>query len=612
MALPLPAACDASPFVANMTLGPLSIDYVHIHYCSLAELPFLSFSLLILWLGGLFYFLGSTADGYFSPTLASLSDRLRVPHDVAGVTFLAFGNGAPDVFSAIAAYSSGVGETGVNELLGGAMFISTVVVGGVAVASAVKVQRWAFLRDVGALIASLILFLLLAMSNSGGDLGETAVAALVFLVMYGIYVGSVVLPACIGRYRATQDEFHDSKLLEKTSLMISAFWHALSPRGKDATKRDRRPEQQEHHYDFITRNETGMNAESRVEQDGVGKSTELKEIEMSAPGEVAGLRFSSRVFDDHFDVEEEDSLSSPLIADDERDTDDDERIISEWQQHLRWRWRLKRRVIRIFKSDKPLLVKVLYLPQATLLFLRDITVPLFDDESWSRPMACLSPLTVPLLVALTSGYADVDISSGRYPHRVPLWQALVVMGSCACGVVSFFTHRSHAPRSLKSSALLLSLAFIGCVCWIYAVANELMALLVAVGYITHASNSLLGLTVLAWGNSVGDFITDVSVARAGFPQMAIAGCFGGPVFNLLLGLGLPMAFAFVSGRSEDLSLDVHAWISMGFLSVSLVASLLVFRHYKYHCPAWYGKVLMVYYVIYSLVNVLVALQVRLT
>ncbi|KAG1704084.1 hypothetical protein DVH05_006097 [Phytophthora capsici] len=607
MAAVLPAACDVSPFVTNMTLGPLEIDYVHIHYCLLADLPLLSFSLLFLWLASLFYFLGSTADGYFSPTLASLSDRLRVPHDVAGVTFLAFGNGAPDVFSAIAAYSSGVGEAGVNELLGGAMFISTVVVGGVAVASTVKVQRWAFLRDVGALIASLVLFLLLTMSSSEGDLGATAVAALMFLAMYGIYVGSVVLPACVARYRTAGDEIHDAKLTGKASLMISAFWHVLSPRGKNV----KRMEQPEHRYAFITRSEAGVDGDSTAHENGTEKSLESKEFEMSSPFGLVGPRFSSRVFDDHFDIEEEDTLSSPLIANDERDTDDDKQSIPEWQQHLRCRWRLKRRVIGIFRSDKPLMIKVLSTPQAALVFLRDITVPLFDDESWSRPKACLSPVTVPLLVAFTSGYANVDICGGRYPHRVPLWQALVLVGGCISGVISFSTHRSHAPRSLKSSSLLLSLAFVACVCWIYAVATELMALLVAVGYITHASNSLLGLTVLAWGNSVGDFITDVSVARAGFPQMAIAGCFGGPVFNILLGLGLPMAFAFISGRSESLSLDIHAWVSVGFLSVSLVSSLLVFRHYNYRCPVWYGKALMAYYFIYSLLNVVVAFRVQL-
>ncbi|CAI5719845.1 unnamed protein product [Peronospora destructor] len=572
----LPVACNTSPFVANMTLGPLGIDYVHIHYCLLpGSLPFLSFSLLCLWLAALFYFLGSTADGYFSPTLASLSDLLRVPHDVAGVTFLAFGNGAPDVFSAIAAYNSDMGNTGINELLGGAMFISTVVVGGVAVASRVEVRRWAFLRDMGAFISSLLLFLLLSISKNDGDIREDG------------GVGFHVV----------------GNLAGKPSLIIAAFWHALSPRGNDAKRLARK-------YGFITRSEVGADVESIADKTGTGKTLEHKEFEMSSPRELASLRFSSRVYDDHFNVEEEDSLSSPLIADSKRDTDNnDEQLLPNWQQHMRWRWRLKRRVIRIFTSDEPLVLKVLCVPQATLVLLRDITVPLLDDESWSRPKACLSPISVPLLVVTISGYTNVDISGSRLSYHVPLWQALAVVGACTSAILSFTTHRSHAPRSLKSSCLLLSLAFVACVSWIYAVANELMALLAAVGYITHASNSLLGLTVLAWGNSVGDLITDVSVARAGFPQMAIAGCFGGLVFNILLGLGLPMVFAFVSGRSEDLPLDAHAWISVVFLLVSLTSTLLVFVHYKYSCPAWYGKLLMIYYCFYSLLNLIVALGV---
>lgn len=546
--------------------------------------------------------MGSTADGYFSPTLASLSDRLRVPHDVAGVTFLAFGNGAPDVFSAIAAYSSGVGETGVNGLLGGAIFVSTVVVGGVAVASNVKVQRWAFVRDVGALIAALVLVLGLAESSNEGNIGDAAVSAVLLLVMYGIYVGCVVLPACVGRHRITVDADQDAKV--GTSLMISAFWHALPPRGKHVKRADKL----EHRKDFITRPEAEKFTESIANDRNGGDLLESENIEMSSADKLSSLHFTSRVFDDHFDVKEDDSLSSPLIANGDRDVDSNDRVLLKWQQHLRWRWRLRRRAILIYKSNQSFVVKLLHLPQAGLVLARDLTVPLFDDESWSRPKACLSLITVPLLIAITSGNAEIDILRGIYSHRFPVWQAILALGGCACAVISFFTHRSHAPRSLKSSTLLLFMAFAGCVCWIYAAANELMALLVAVGYITHASNSLLGLTVLAWGNSVGDLITDVSVARAGFPQMAIAGCFGGPVFNLLFGLGLPMAFAYVSGRSEALLLDVHAWISLTFLFVSLLSSLFVFRHYKYHCPAWFGKALMLYYSIYSILNVVVALR----
>ena len=61
--------------------------------------------------------------------------QLKLTYDVAGVTFLALGNGAPDVFSSIAAFSSdepSVVLIGVCELLGASVFVTTVVVGAVA------------------------------------------------------------------------------------------------------------------------------------------------------------------------------------------------------------------------------------------------------------------------------------------------------------------------------------------------------------------------------------------------------------------------------------------------------------------------------------------------
>ena len=53
-----------------------------------------------------FYVLGSTADAYLSPILASISKHLKISQSLAGVTLLAFGNGAPDVFSSLSAASS--------------------------------------------------------------------------------------------------------------------------------------------------------------------------------------------------------------------------------------------------------------------------------------------------------------------------------------------------------------------------------------------------------------------------------------------------------------------------------------------------------------------------
>jgi sodium/potassium/calcium exchanger 6 len=81
--------------------------------------------------------------------------------------------------------------------------------------------------------------------------------------------------------------------------------------------------------------------------------------------------------------------------------------------------------------------------------------------------------------------------------------------------------------------------------WIYLAANELVNLLEAIGLVMHLSETILGATVLAWGNSIGDMVADVVMSRAGYPGMAIAATYGGPLFNLLIGLGVAMTITTI-------------------------------------------------------------------
>lgn len=62
-------------------------------------------------------------------------------------------------------------------------------------------------------------------------------------------------------------------------------------------------------------------------------------------------------------------------------------------------------------------------------------------------------------------------------------------------------------------------------------------LLKMLGLLTGLPTTLLGLTVLAWGNSIGDYMANTSIARKGFGEMALTGCFASPIFNILLGIG---------------------------------------------------------------------------
>ena len=56
----------------------------------------------------------------FSPCLGAIVECFEISQNVAGVTLLALGNGAPDIFSALAAVGQGVKTRGlaVAELLG--------------------------------------------------------------------------------------------------------------------------------------------------------------------------------------------------------------------------------------------------------------------------------------------------------------------------------------------------------------------------------------------------------------------------------------------------------------------------------------------------------------
>ena len=45
------------------------------------------------------------------------------------------------------------------------------------------------------------------------------------------------------------------------------------------------------------------------------------------------------------------------------------------------------------------------------------------------------------------------------------------------------------------------------------------------------SEDILGLSIVAWGNSLVDLVVNVIVTSKGFPAMAFSACFAAPVFS---------------------------------------------------------------------------------
>lgn len=127
---------------------PGLLSYLSFYYCTLPKLKPVGFTMLALWLGLLFSTIGIAASDFFSINLSTIASVLGLPESLAGVTFLAFGNGSPDVFSTFAAMSSNSGSMAVGELIGAAGFISAVVAGSMALVREFRVSRKTFVRDI--------------------------------------------------------------------------------------------------------------------------------------------------------------------------------------------------------------------------------------------------------------------------------------------------------------------------------------------------------------------------------------------------------------------------------------------------------------------------------
>lgn len=213
--------------------------------------------------------------------------------------------------------------------------------------------------------------------------------------------------------------------------------------------------------------------------------------------------------------------------------------------------------------------KIMWVLELPLSLPRKLTIPVVSEERWSKPCAVISVTLAPILLAL------VWSSSG------PNFLIYAVGGSVGAvlGSLVFFKANGLGPPR-KFLFPWLGGGFLMSITWTYILAQELVSLLVSIGLIVGISPSILGLTVLAWGNSLGDLVANVTMARTGGPdgvQVAISGCYAGPIFNTLVGLGLSLVFASwaVYPSNYVIPKDASVYETVGFLMGGLLWALVV-------------------------------------
>lgn len=154
-------------------------------------------------------------------------------------------------------------------------------------------------------------------------------------------------------------------------------------------------------------------------------------------------------------------------------------------------------------------------------------------REWNRWLVFVQVFTAPFFTT-TIIWANVDDG-----HSQRLYLRLV-LGSLIFSLILLLILLSTttSDRAPKFRPLLCFLGFLVAIAWISSIANEVVGVLKAIGVIFNISDAILGLTIFAVGNSLGDLVADITVARLGYPVMALSACFGGPMLNILLGVGL--------------------------------------------------------------------------
>ncbi|KAI0033562.1 Sodium/calcium exchanger protein-domain-containing protein [Vararia minispora EC-137] len=700
----------------------LSIPYLHEYFCaSPAARSFIFFGLLV-WLIFLFSTLGISASDFFCPNLATLAHLLGLDENVAGVTFLAFGNGSPDVFSTFSAMRANSGSLAIGELLGAASFIVSVVVGSMCIIKPFKIRPAPFLRDISFFaVAVTTLFIILL------DGFIHAWEALLLVALYVVYVATVVVGTWWEKkrdrkfYLDTQirSEYADDSVLttefdvpyrDEPEVHDSTpdLLQAPTPHGRRRAISHPSQPSLGLQTDLPPRSHSRSRAETRsplthLPSFSIVRALEFRDVIASLQNRAAGS--SLGVFDSpltpfsgghyhrihpnsrsrspsHLDEEfnpfdgsdmplndrspdlsrrhsELATETSPLVNVTDIDVTSipiishtpaspDTPTISESRQASKPSQR--RRILRIIGyawhilfptfhdfRDKSILGKIAAIFAAPAVFALTLTLPVIVipyDAAHSHYEKSMS--TTDSLIAIAEGatecalLAEEDIQEEMNHISFNKWlmaaqctlgplfaigvlfknmanQGWLLLAGSIAGlaigvlIVVFAVDGEH-PASRMARC---SMGFAIAVVWIMAIADEVVNVLQTFGFIFGLSDAIVGLTIFAVGNSLADLVANMSVAVFA-PIMGFSACFGGPMLNMLLGVGIAGTYVTSqTGEAYVLHFSRTLLVSSLGLLLLLIMTAIFVPFNDYYLPRKWGFFLIASYVAIMIVNVVV-------
>ncbi|KAG9065175.1 hypothetical protein KI688_002497 [Linnemannia hyalina] len=646
------------------------INYLHLYFCNLDHMHAVALVIMGAWMIFLFALIGVAASDFFCPNLNTISKKLHLSESMAGVTFLAFGNASPDIFSTFSAVGAGSGTLAVGEIVGASSFITSIVIGSMAIVKPFKVSKGPFLRDM-TFFTGCILFILYMVL----DRKITFVQSIILIAAYVVYVALVVF----GNWKKQRQESRlhtDSETGSEHSedgAHIDTLRHQPDTTSTEHTQHvnivlsliDQSPAVAP--LSTCTKPSSSFKSKSKCPAIVVDPGYLAASLHPSSAGPLSsagppsskGSRRSSAkspMPSPLYDGPSQDPsyaqlrqvmLHHSLILPDMGDPINRPRspVFQSAPDANTLGGVRKRHWAALFLNDwikpvyfptlmgwkdKSVFMKILAVASIPIVFLLTLTLPVVDlkedndtligsqsdgtpvevnatspgDGSnlyngWCQGATMVQMVVAPVFIAL------VVTSAAGKSNLVPVLAALG-MGILMSVAIFFLSTETKPPKFYEAFAFV---GFLVAMTWIFVVANEVVGILQAVGLILGVSDAILGLTVFAMGNSLGDLVSNITIAKMGFPQMGFSACFGGPLLNMLLGLG-------ISGTYVTLSTDAHVplelsptlLVSLGTILLTVVGAMVVVPRSGYMLNRWWGIFLVVVYLVSMVVNVLLEIK----
>lgn len=184
-------------------------------------------------------------------------------------------------------------------------------------------------------------------------------------------------------------------------------------------------------------------------------------------------------------------------------------------------------------------------------FMRDYTIPAGSMDNYDRTKMTIVPITISFAFCYLMGF----VSSSEDVGAIKICGILTIVGVFIGSMIMFRTKKTQPPEWMLTISSIF--CFFMSIAWIAFTSDLIVDLLGLFGKITNINKALLNLTVLAWGNCLGDMSADVAMTKKGFGEMAITATVAGPVFNVMIG-GFLANFGFlVSNKDKEIKFTAY-------------------------------------------------------